>query len=140
MADGFPFTHRLSVRFRDCDLLGHVNNAVYFTYLEQSRLAWWRYLGGSFGDSPGVPGGGMIIAHAECDYRSPAYMDDELDIGIKVADCGRSSFVLLYAIANAASGKRVADAKTVSVTFDYAAGRSVPIPDATRALLEKGRG
>jgi acyl-CoA thioester hydrolase len=140
MTDGFPFTHRLSVRFRDCDALGHVNNAVYFTYLEQCRLAWWHHLGGSFGDSPGLPGGCMIIAHAECDYRSPAYMDDELDIDIKLGTVGRSSFTLIYAIVNAANAKRVADAKTVSVTFDYTLGRSVPIPEATLALLDKARG
>ena len=36
------FTHRLEVRFRDCDPMGHVNNAVYLTYLEQARFAHWR--------------------------------------------------------------------------------------------------
>jgi YbgC/YbaW family acyl-CoA thioester hydrolase len=36
------FTHQLEVRFRDCDAMGHVNNAVYLTYLEQARFAHWR--------------------------------------------------------------------------------------------------
>jgi acyl-CoA thioester hydrolase len=147
MTDGFAFAHRLTVRFSDCDMLGHVNNAVYFTYLEQCRLAWWRHLGGSFGASlpgtrpggAGLPGSDSIIAHAECDYRAPAYLDDELEIRLKLGECGRSSFTLIYAIVNAADERRIADAKTVSVTFDYATGRSVPIPAATRALLEKGR-
>ena len=40
------FTHRLEVRFRDCDPLGHTNNAVYLTYLEQTRLQYWRELWG----------------------------------------------------------------------------------------------
>lgn len=141
---GFAFTHRLSVRFSDCDLLGHVNNAVYFTYFEQARLAWWRHLGGTFGASrPGVaglPGSDVIIAHASCDYRAPAYMDDELDIRLKLGEIGRRSFTLVYAIVNAASGQRIADGKTVSVTFDYATGQSIAIPEGTRALLEKGRG
>ena len=141
--DGFAFTHRLSVRFSDCDLLGHVNNAVYLTYFEQCRLAWWRHLGGSFGGSrPGVaglPGSDVIIAHVSCDYRAPAYMDDELDIKLKLGEVGRSSFTLVYAIVNAATGQRIADGRSVSVTFDYAVGRSVPIPEATRALLEHGR-
>ena len=43
------FTHRLEVRFRDCDPMGHVNNAVYLTYLEQARFAHWRALWG-FGE------------------------------------------------------------------------------------------
>ena len=148
MTDRFAFTHRLAVRFRDCDALGHVNNAVYFTYLEQCRIAWWRELGASLGapvgeasvgSRIGLPGADTIIAHAECDYRAPAYMNDELDIKLRVGECGRSSFSLIYAIVNAATGRTIADARTVSVTFDYATGRSMPIPEATRALLEKGR-
>ena len=39
--DGFPFVHRETVRFRDLDGMGHVNNAVFSTYLEQARLAWF---------------------------------------------------------------------------------------------------
>jgi acyl-CoA thioester hydrolase len=135
VTEPFAFSHRLAVRFRDCDAMGHVNNAVYFTYLEQCRMAWWRHLGGS----AGLPGADTIIAHAECDYRAPAFVQDELDIRLTLGACGRSSFTLLYAIVNAATGNAIADAKTVSVTFDYAAGRAVPIPEATRALLETAR-
>ena len=43
------------------------------------------------------------------------------------------------AIVNAATGKAIADAKSVSVTFDYAIGQPVPIPEATRVLLETAR-
>ena len=42
----FRFRHRLQVRFRDCDIFGHVNNAVYFTYMEEARWAYWRELMG----------------------------------------------------------------------------------------------
>ena len=40
--DGYCFHHRLQVRFRDCDTMRHANNAVYFTYLEEARFAYWR--------------------------------------------------------------------------------------------------
>ena len=116
-------------------MMGHVNNAVYFTYLEQCRMAWWQHLGGS----AGLPGADTIIAHAECDYRAPALVQDELEIRLTLGDCGRSSFTLLYAIVHAATGTSIANARTVSVTFDYAIGRAVPIPEAVRALLETGR-
>ena len=60
--------HRLTVRFSDCDLLGHVNNAVYLTYFEECRVAWWRELGGS----TTLPGGiGVILVlatHSLVDY------------------------------------------------------------------------
>jgi len=129
------YTHRLTVRFRDCDSQGHVNNAVYFTYLEQCRLMFWRELTGGSA-SPLTP---VIVARAECDYRAPAFFGDLLEIRLTVADIGRSSFVLAYEILNVESGARLADAKTVMVTYDYDAGRSVPMPPRTRALLERHR-
>ena len=131
-----PFSHRLAVRIRDCDMMGHANHAVYFTYMEQCRFALWRHLG----DDTGLPGAGTIIVHAECDYRAPSFVHDELEVRLKVGDIGRSSFTFLYEIVKVASGQRVAEGKTVNVTFDYAAGRTIPIPETTRALLEGVRG
>ena len=130
--DGFAFRHALEVRFRDCDSMGHVNNAVYFTDLEQCRLTFWRQLTGE-----GSPLSRVIVARAECDYRSPAVFGDQIEVGLNVGQIGRSSFVLVYQIVHVASGRRLADGKTVMVTYDYAAGASVPIPPATRALLEQ---
>lgn len=135
MPSEFPFTHRLEVRFSDCDSMGHVNHAVYFTYLEQCRFALWRHLYGT----SGVPGAGTIMAHAECDYRAPAFVNDALDVRVKVTDVGRSSFVLVYEIVNAITGQRLADGKTVIVTYDYKGSRSMPIPAEARTLLENIR-
>src|SRR5262245_15233592 len=64
----YAYCHRLSVRFRDCDAMGHVNHAVYFTYLEQCRLTFWREMTGA-----PAPHTRVIIAHAECDYLAPAH-------------------------------------------------------------------
>ena len=133
MPSDFAFSHRLEVRFRDCDLMGHVNNAVYFTYLEQCRLALWRHLSGS----EGLPGAGTIIAHAECDYRAPAYVNDLIEVRVKAGSVGRSSFTLVYEIVNVTTGLRLADAKTVIVTFDYGSKRPMPIPAEGRSLLAK---
>jgi len=112
--------------------MGHVNHAVYFTYLEQCRLTFWRELTG--GPSPHTR---VIVARAECDYRAPAHFGDELEIRLNVADIGRTSFGLTYEIVNVATGQRLADGKTVMVCYDYAAAKPMAIPHATRALLEK---
>lgn len=114
--------------------MGHVNNAVFLTFLEQCRLTFWRTLTGA--ESPGSP---VIVARVECDYRAPAYCGDSLEVRLNVTNIGRSSFVLSYEIVNVATGGRLAEAKTVMVTYDYAVGRSIPIPPATRALLERVR-
>jgi acyl-CoA thioester hydrolase len=127
---GFAFVHRLRVRFRDCDAMGHVNHAVYFTYFEECRLTCWRERTGT-----ASPGTRVIVAHAECDYRAPAHFGDELDVRLRVSAVGRSSFTLEYEIVETVSGSRVATGKTVLVAYDYAAKASTPLPAPTRALL-----
>jgi acyl-CoA thioester hydrolase len=128
------FVHRLDVRFRDCDPMGHTNNAVYLTYLEQSRFAHWRSLWG-FG-SPQLPPDmpGVILARVECDYRRSTRYGDTLEIRMRVAEIGRTSFRYEYEILDA-EGRTVLSAKTVQVMYDYALEKPVPIPDHIRALL-----
>lgn len=133
------FVHRLEVRFRDCDAMGHVNNAVYLTYLEQARFAHWRALWG-FGPpqlAAGLPG--VIIAHVECDYKRPATYGDALEVRLTVAAIGRSSFRYEYEIVDD-EGRTVVTAQTVQVMYDYTGGRPVPIPEDIRTLLAPDRG
>lgn len=135
------FIHRLEVRFRDCDPMGHANNAVYLTYLEQTRFSHWRSLWG-FGAParrsvegqlpPGRPG--VILARVECDYKRPAKYGDTLEIRMTVAELGRTSFHYDYEIVDQ-DGKTVLTAKTVQVMYDYATEKPVPIPDDIRARL-----
>ena len=128
------FSHRLEVRFRDCDAMGHTNNGVYLTYLEQARFAHWRSLWG-FGDPqtpPELPG--VILARVEADYKRPSRYGDVLEVRLTVAEVGRTSFRYEYAIVDE-QGRTVLTAKTVQVMYDYAAARPVPIPDSIRALL-----
>ena len=125
------FEHEIDVRFRDCDALGHVNNAVYLTYLEQARFAHWQRLTGT----SGIPRT-FIIARVECDYRAQATVGDRLVVRLKVAAVGNSSFTFEYEISNGRTRAVVATARTVQVMYDYTAGRPVPIPDDVRARLE----
>ena len=129
--DRLLFAHRLTVRFRDCDLMGHVNHAVYLTYFEQCRFAWWTHLGGTMG----FPGASTVIVHAEADYRAPAFLNDELEIRLTPGAVGRSSVVLTYEIVNVATGQRLAEGKTVNVTIDPQTHATIPVPEATRKRL-----
>jgi acyl-CoA thioester hydrolase len=128
------FLHQLEVRFRDCDPMGHANNAVYFTYLEQARFAHWRELWG-FG-SPQLPPGmpGVILAHAECDFRRPLRYGQRISIALTVAEVRRSSFHYQYVIADE-EGRTVAEARTVQVMYDYEKEQPLPVPDRIRELL-----
>jgi acyl-CoA thioester hydrolase len=130
----YIYSHRLDVRFRDCDPLGHANNAVYLTYLEQARFSHWRELWG-FGtselasDTPGV-----ILARVEIDYRAQVRYGDTIEVRIGLGAVGRTSFTYDYEIVDGHS-RVVATAKTVQVMFDYGASKPVPIPDEIRARL-----
>ena len=137
------FHHSINVRFRDCDELGHVNNAVYFTYLEEARWAFFRHLQdrrrehgwNKTVEVPREPG--TILAHAECDFRSEAKYGDVLDVLVKVSSVGRSSFSYEYEVVDTSTDRLVATAKSVQVSYDAAGKRSVPIPDALRGVLEE---
>jgi acyl-CoA thioester hydrolase len=135
------FSHQLEVRFRDCDALGHVNNAVYLTYLEQARFSHWRATGlagktadGAGGSPSDVPG--VILARAEVDYRRPAKYGDLLTVHLGVAAIGRTSFTYEYEIVDA-GGHLIANARTVIVRFDYAANKPVPISDDIKEALTR---
>jgi acyl-CoA thioester hydrolase len=125
----------VEVRFRDCDPMGHVNNAVYLTYLELARFAYWKAaeierLAGEVS---------YIIARVEIDFRSPAVTGDVLDVGIRVTGFGRTSFSMAYEIRDE-GGRLVATAKSVQVAYDYAAEQTVPLPDAIRERIGEFEG
>jgi acyl-CoA thioester hydrolase len=128
------FSHRIEVRFRDCDPLGHVNNAAYLTYLEQARLYYWRSRWG-FGAENLSASPGVIMARAEIDYRLPARYGQTLEVRIDLAAVGRTSFTYDYEILDE-QGQTVASARTVQVMYDYATGRPVPIPADIRAKMQ----
>ena len=85
MLSGFRFHHPVELRFRDLDALGHVNNAVYLTYMESARMAWWMKVSRCY-DLSGL---GMILARTEIDYRSPAVFGDRLVVGVRCASLKR---------------------------------------------------
>jgi acyl-CoA thioester hydrolase len=126
------FSHSLEVRFRDCDAMGHVNNAVYFTYLEETRFAYWRSLWGPDLQARGTPG--IILARAEIDYRRPAKSGEVLEIRLSLDRIGRTSIASSYEIVNQ-NGDLIANAKTVLVVYDYATGQPVPVSESIRARL-----
>ena len=129
------YRHQLDVRFRDCDPLGHVNNAVYLTYLEQARFAHWRDVWGFDFEALPENAPGVILARVEIDYRRPARYGDRLEIRISLDRVGRTSFGYSYEVVDQ-DGSTVAQARTVQVMYDYAAAQPVPLSDEMKARLQ----
>ena len=129
--DGYSFVHAETARFRDLDPMGHVNNAVYLTWMENARIEFLRSLGAF--DEVDASGMTMILARAEVDFRSPVTFDERVDVGVRVSRFGTKSFDLEYGLR---VGERiVAEAKTVLVAYDYATSSPKEIPAEWRQRL-----
>ena len=134
--NGFTVVHELQPRFRDTDAMGHINNAVYVTSIEVARQEYWRRLSGAqdYGQVP------FILAHVTIDFRAEALVHEALLLGIRCEWIGEKSFAFAYEIREKQSGRRVVDATSIQVCYDYAAKRSMPVPDDVRRALEAFEG
>jgi acyl-CoA thioester hydrolase len=123
------FVHTETVRFRDLDPMGHVNNAVFLTYIESARVGFLQHLGAA----PTLEELGIIVARVEIDFRAPIRFADEVEVTAHVSRFGEKSFDLDHELV--VDGTVVAKAKTVLVSYDYSKREPVPIPDAWREKL-----
>ena len=127
----------LQPRFRDTDAMGHINNAVYVTYLEVARQEYWRAFKGGDANYRVVP---FILAHVSIDFRSEALMHETLELCIRCTYVGGKSFGFAYAIRDRATQRLVVEADSVQVFYDYASKQSIPAPAELRARLEAFEG
>ena len=117
------FQSKQYVRWGDLDAFGHVNNATYLVYAQESRYEWSKMLE-------------MVVARAEVDFVAPIYTGDiYIDIEIWVNKIGTSSFGLTYVMKN--GDELLARVKTVQVTVSMETKKSRPINDAEREFLTK---
>lgn len=123
------FAASFPVRWCDMDSFGHVNNATYFSYLEQARVLWRESLD-LYEDYPDQ---GPVVAHASCDYIRSIYYPATITVNIHGSQPGTSSYHLDYQIL--VDGVVHAKANTVMVWVDLKTGKPSPIPEKLRKLL-----
>jgi acyl-CoA thioester hydrolase len=114
--------------------MGHVNNAVYATYLEYCRFDWFRVRFGavSFEDFP------FILARVEIDYKRPIQLTDRPVVTLRVGDIGASSWTFVYRITTEDDSSTVfAEGKSVQVAYDYKAGQKAKLEGKLRQQLEQ---
>lgn len=122
----------IAVRWADLDANGHVNNATYFTYFEQVRIAWLENHHLQNTDD----GQGPVIAQTGCSFLLPIPHPETLTVSMYAGKPGRSSFPTYYEIAGTAAGAKYAEGQAVMVWVDRRTGKSHPIPDRLRQALE----
>ena len=135
MAD-FTVVRELMPRFRDTDAMGHINNAVYVTYLEVARQHYWQAFD-SQSDYRRVP---FILAGVKIDFRSEALVRETLTLAIRCGWVGNKSFGFEYEIREKTTGRLVVEASSVQVCYDYDAKQSIPVPLELRRRLETFEG
>ena len=119
----------ITTRFSDTDLLGHINNASYFTYMEEARLYFMQAIG--------ITGGSLIIASAKVDWRAQTYFPDTLVAESFVTRIGNSSFDVKTILTSRTSSRVVFEGVATLVHFDYELQKSAPVPPEYRTRLEE---
>lgn len=122
LAGDFGHRHVSVVRFADTDAMGHVNNAVYLTYVESARVAWWSDVTGeSIQREPGRAEG-LILAEADVAFRAPVFHGEAVTVESRPTRIGRTSIGLEHRLTAARPGgpaRLVATCRSVIVRYDY---------------------
>ena len=125
------------MRFRDTDAFGHVNNAVFFTYIELARIRYFLDVLDSGEPFDRLP---LILARVELDFRSPIMFGEDVEVTTRVDRIGRSSIAMSHRMIAGADGRLVGEAQSVLVAYDYEIARPMPVPDEWRARFAAHEG
>ena len=124
----------MPIRWGDMDPMAHVNNAMYFRFMEVIRLDWMRSLGERL-DGRTVEG--LIIVNAFCTFQKQFEYPGDILARLYVSDPGRTSFESWTTMTKADEPDAVyASGGSTIVWVDYTKQKSVPLPDRIRAIVE----
>ncbi len=124
------FETTVEIRFADIDAMGHVNNAVYFSYFEQARMAYFKERVARIWD---WNEDGVIVARNEIDYVFPVFLNDRMFIRLWVERVGSKSFTVCYRVV---VGERLcATGKSVLVCFNHKNKSTQVLPEAWRTVF-----
>jgi len=127
-------TSKVNIRFSDLDLFGHVNNAVYLTYYEEARVAYFNEVVGYDYDWSTE---GVILARVEIDFVIPVHFKDEVFIRTKCCRMGSKSFDLAYEMFIVKEEKEImlSSATSVMVMYNYKEKKSILVSEEWKVKL-----
>ena len=130
------FCHTESVRFADCDMFDHANNAAYLTYVESARIAYYAEVTGLTNPHDYD----MTVARVEIDYRKPIFFPATVKVFTRAARIGTKSWTLEHELRDASSSELYAHCSTVLVHFDHSTGETKPLPTDIIERIEQYEG
>lgn len=134
----YPVTIQIPVAWGEMDAFQHLNNVIYFRYFESARIAYFDAIDAmKIMETTGV---GPILAETRCRYRIPLTFPDTVSVGARVSALAPEGFMMQYAVVSHQHGKLAAEGDGRIVTFDYAGGGKVALPDVLRERIEDREG
>lgn len=124
--------YKLQVRFSDCDMMQHVNNAIYLNYFEEARIHYFRQLVGIEWD---WKKNGVLLRKNELEYLKPVFLNDPVTIEVFLKHVGDKSFTLAYEVK--VLGELRTTGTSVLVCYDSVIKTSIPIPARMKEGLHR---
>lgn len=130
----FPEVQRVTTRWSDNDMFGHLNNAVYYELFDAALNAWLiRELGTDQASNPTMG----VVAESSCRFFREVGYPEPLDVGVAVERIGRTSVTFTLGIFAADEEEIAAHGRWAQVSIDRDSRQPVPLPEDLRALLER---
>lgn len=126
------FKHQIeeTVKFHEVDMMGVCNNAVYFNYFEDARIKYVQDIKVKYNLQEILENGSFfIMAHNDCDYIEPAFLDDQLIVHTKISFMKNSSFGFQHLVEKKKNGKIIASGSGIVVHINLSTKQSVPLPE-----------
>ena len=124
-------TTQLPIRWGDMDAYGHVNNTIYFRYMEQARCEWLE----AMDIGVGVGDDGPVIVNASCTFLIPLTYPGTVEVRTFVGEPGRSSIPTHVEMRIVGDDRIYAEGAAKVVWMDTRTGKSMPLPDKVRAAI-----
>ncbi len=105
----YAVVYRQTVAWGDMDAVGHVNNVMYYRYIESARVDYLTRIGASIS---------AVIASSSCRYLRPVFFPDVLEIGVQVVEVRNSGFRMNYVLYSTEQKQIVATGDAISVMVD----------------------
>jgi acyl-CoA thioester hydrolase len=134
----YRFFVPIEVRWADVDARQHVNNARYFTYMEQGRAHYFEHLG--VWDGRDLNQWSSVVAEASCTYIEPIHYGQKIRVGVRTVRFGDTSMVLNYSLQDEATGRELARGMSIQVFYDYDLGKAARVPDSWRDVIRAFEG
>ena len=126
------YSYQMDVRWRELDALGHVNNAQYLSYVEETRVQWFNAMQDNWKDGTSAP----IVAGIHVDFRKPLLWPEKISVALYAAKKGGKSVTIGHRIASAENPECIyAEGYTVLVWVNRS-GETVQLPDYISALFD----